>query len=394
MKKLILKPGREKTLLRRHPWVFSGALENPKEAPDLGETVLLVSSKGEPLALAAYSPHSQIRARIWSFDPSETINLDFFRRRLKTAVEMRKQLPSKNDSARRLVNGESDGLPALIVDQYGSFLSCQFLSAGTERWKKEIVQALQELLQPEGIYERSDVDVREKEGLPNQTGLLYGTEPPALIPVEQNGIRFWIDIRKGHKTGGYLDQRENRAFVEQFASGMNVLNCFSYTGGFAFAALRGGANHVLNIDASEEALQLAEKNRELNGLPQEKISCLRGDVFTLLRKFRDEGKQFDLIILDPPKFISSTQQVIRGGRGYKDINLQAIKLLKPGGLLFTFSCSGHLSRELFEKIVADAAVDAKRDLRFLHYLNQAPDHPVASFFPEGHYLKGLVCWAR
>jgi 23S rRNA (cytosine1962-C5)-methyltransferase len=290
-----------------------------------------------------------------------------------------------------LVASESDGLPGLIVDRYADWLVCQFLSAGSEHWKNTIVELLQELFPGLSIYERSDVSVREKEGLPLRCGVLAGSEPPDQVEITENGMRLLVDIKAGHKTGYYLDQRDSRLAVRDWAEGRDVLNCFSYTGGFGVSALLGGAKHVLQMDSSEPALDIAKKNADLNGLDPEKSEYICGDVFKELRRFRDSRRDFDLIILDPPKFVESRGQLEKGARGYKDINLLAFKLLRPGGLLFTFSCSGHMEMPLFQKIVADAALDAGRSAQILSVLHQAPDHPVALNFPEGAYLKGLLC---
>lgn len=392
MHKVVLKTGREKSVLHRHPWLFSGALQDVKKGIASGEAVNIVSSGGEILAKGAFSPDSQIRVRIWTFDPAEEINAAFFKRRISNAVALRKTFVPEKDTACRLINAESDGLPGIIVDRYADFLVCQFLSAGADHFKQEIVQQLQETISPAGIYERSDVEIREKEGLKPHAGLLSGDEPPELIEVIQGGIRFLVDVRKGHKTGMYLDQRDNRNDVRELAKDKEVLNCFAYTGGFALAALQGGAVKVTNIESSADAINLIIKQAELNELVDNKIENVQGDVFAILRQYRESVRKFDMVILDPPKFVSSADQLKRGARGYKDINLIAMQLLRENGLLVTFSCSGHLSPELFQKIVADAAVDAGRDARIITSLGQPADHPVALNFPEGRYLKGLVCY--
>ena len=392
MHKVVLKTGREKSVLHRHPWLFSGALQDVKKGIASGETVNIVSSSGEVLAKGAYSPDSQIRVRIWTFDPAEEIDSGFFNRSICKAVELRKTFIPAEDNACRLINAESDGLPGVIVDRYAGFLVCQFLSAGAEHFKHELVQQLQEMISPAGIYERSDVEIREKEGLKPHAGLLTGDEPPELIQVTQGGIKFLVDVRKGHKTGMYLDQRDNRNVVRQLARDKEVLNCFAYTGALAFAALQGGAAKVTNIESSADAISMIMKQAELNEIDSDKFENVQGDVFAVLRQYRETGRKFDMVILDPPKFVSSAEQLKRGCRGYKDINLLAMKLLRENGLLITFSCSGHLSPELFQKIVADAAVDAGRDARIIAVLGQPADHPVALNFPEGRYLKGLVCY--
>ncbi len=392
MHKVVLKPGREKSVLHRHPWLFSGALQDVKKGIESGATVNIVSSGGEVLAKGAYSPDSQIRIRIWTFDPAEEINTTFFKRRISKAIALRKNFVPEADTACRLINAESDGLPGVIVDRYADFLVCQFLSSGAEYHKQEIVKQLQEIISPAGIYERSDVEIRDKEGLRPHAGSLNGKEPPELIEVTQGGIKFLVDVRKGHKTGMYLDQRENRNVVRDLAKDKEVLNCFAYTGGFALAALQGGAVKVTNIESSADAINLIVKHAELNRLADKKFENVQGDVFAVLRQYREAGRKFDMVILDPPKFVSSADQLKRGCRGYKDINLIAMQLLRENGLLVTFSCSGHLSPELFQKIVADAAVDAKRVARMTATLGQPADHPVALNFPEGRYLKGLVCY--
>ncbi|MDD3118378.1 MAG: class I SAM-dependent methyltransferase [Victivallales bacterium] len=387
-----LKPGKEKSLLHRHPWVYSGALAAP--LPDLpgGATVKLVSAAGRFLGYGAWSPASQIRLRIWSFATDEIPEGDFFARRLDAAVARREHLGlAESGNACRLVYGECDGMPGLIVDRYADFLVCQFLSAGAERHRDDIVAALAERLHPTGIYERSDTAARAKEGLPERCGLLYGAEPPERIAIREEQLTFDVDVRKGHKTGFYLDQRDSRHTVAAACNGKEVLNCFSYTGAFSAWALAGNARHVTDIDASAYALETAMANYRRNGFAPERCEQLCGDVFQLLRKFRDAARSFDVIILDPPKFAENRGQLPRAARAYKDINLLACKLLRPGGRLFTFSCSGAMTAELFQKVVADAALDAGRNAAVVRRLGQAADHATALNFPEGFYLKGLEC---
>lgn len=392
MPTLILKAGREKSLLRRHPWVFSGAIAQIEGAPAPGETVEVVAADGAWLGRGAYSPHSQIAVRVWTFDEAEAITPEFFRARLARAMAVRAALLTEaGTTAYRLVNAESDFLPGLIVDRYGDWLVCQLLSAGAERWRDDLVAALSDLVPCAGIYERSDVDVRAKEGLPLRTGGLAGLAPPERVEIAEHGARFWVDVLHGHKTGFYLDQRDNRAPVRAAASGREVLNCFAYTGAFGVSALLGGAAHVTQVESSGAALELAQHHIALNGLEAGRAAHVEGDVFQVLRQYRDSRRQFDLIVLDPPKFAESKHQVERAARGYKDINLLAFKLLRPGGLLFTFSCSGSVPPDLFQKIVADAALDAGRAAQMVRRLTQSADHPVALSFPEGEYLKGLVC---
>ncbi|WP_213181519.1 class I SAM-dependent methyltransferase [Desulfosarcina cetonica] len=393
MARIVLAPKREKSLINRHPWIFSGAVASVAGEPQAGDTVEVHAAGGQWLGRAAWSPHSQIRARVWTFDRKEVVDEAFFMRRLKQAMDLRRSiLPGSDTTACRLVAAESDGLPGLIVDRYDCWLVCQFLTTGSEHWKKTIVETLR-LLVPDcrGIYERSDVDVRKKEGLGLTTGELWGAPPPEQVVIHENGCRFLVDLRSGHKTGFYLDQRDNRAHVATFARGARMLNCFAYTGGFAVAALKAGADHVVNIDTSAPSLALAEANIARNGLDSSRVENVVGDVFTRLRTYVREKRSFDLIVLDPPKFVTGKGDLMRAARGYKDINRLAFELLDHGGALCTFSCSGLMERHLFQKIVADAALDAKRPARVTHWLSQSPDHPMGLNFPEGSYLKGLVC---
>jgi 23S rRNA (cytosine1962-C5)-methyltransferase len=394
MPSLILNPGREKSLLRRHPWVFSGAVSRVAGEPASGETVDLLAADGQFLGQAAYSPTSQIRARLWTFDPSEPVDEDFFRRRLQRAISARSSLLSalcSPLSALRLVYAESDGLPGLIVDRYADTLVLQSLTAGSEYWKDTLADLLVELTGLKDLYERSDADVRTLEGLPPMAGPLRGNVPASPFPILENDLKFNVNPATGHKTGFYLDQRLNRLRVRTLAAGRDVLDCFCYTGGFTVNALAGLAKSVLSVDSSAEALALCRENVQLNDLPLDRHQTMEGDVFQLLRRFRDEGRSFDMIILDPPKFAPTAAQAEKAARGYKDINLLAFKLLRPGGLLITFSCSGGVDAALFQKIVASAALDAGVEAQILEHLTQGPDHPVALNFPEGAYLKGLVC---
>jgi len=389
---VFLKKTSDSFIKRKHPWIFSGAIEKVEGNPSNGETVQIFTSNKTLVGSGSYSPSSQIRIRVWSFDPEEKIDRDFFRRKISLAQSLREKIidGSKTNSY-RIINAESDGLPGLIVDRYSDFLVVQFLSAGAEINKKLIIEILDDIFKPVGIFERSDVEVRTKEGLQPTQGLLIGTAPDDLIEVLENGFKFLVDIKSSHKTGFYLDQRDNRALVTEFAKGKNVLNCFSYTGGFSVYALAAGAEKVTQIESSSSALEIANKNIELNGLNISNNENINDDVFKVLRKFRDERKTFDLIILDPPKFAESASQIQKASRGYKDINLLAIKLLNSGGVLFTFSCSGHISQELFQQIVAGAALDSGREVKIIRQLTQSADHPISLNFPEGLYLKGLVC---
>ncbi len=394
---LFLKKGREKSVYQHHPWIFSGAVEQVRGNPSAGDTVAVRNPHGQFLAWAAYSPESQIRARIWGWDEAMPVGEGFFRAGIERSIARRVTLFGTGESApraRRLVHGESDGLPGLIVDQYDEVLVMQILSAGAERWRETIADILIELTSAKTLYERSDVEVRKLEGLTPRTGLARGDAPPEIVEIEENGLIFGVDVRFGHKTGFYLDQRLNRAKVRELSAGKDVLDCFSYTGGFAVNALAGDAKSVCLVDSSAEALQFAKANIGRNNLPAERAEFVEGDVFKVLRLFRDQGKSFDMIVLDPPKFAPSASYAQRAAKGYKDINLWAFKLLRRGGLLATFSCSGGIGAEFFQKIIAGAAADAAAktgvSVQVVERLTQAGDHPVVLNFPEGEYLKGLV----
>lgn len=511
-----LERGREKSVRRRHPWIYDGAIARIEGEPGSGETVEIRSADGQRLGRGAYSPHSQLRVRVWNFEPDEGVDEAFFRRRLERALAARRNLLNREDlTACRLVHGESDGLPGVVVDRYGGFLVCQFLTAGAERWREAIVAALGEIFPVQGTWERSDTRARDWEGLEQRAGLLAGAEPPKLLEVrlgawtaplsssrpapaldapapapaapqtptsaaadatqaaasrleepgssgptgtgraaldappaasamaraaasavrdrtrvaenalpgprssgepgerlpalpdsarpriappdapraaeEPRPLRVFVDVRNGQKTGLYLDQRENLPALAGHATGAEVLNIFAYTGAFGLAALAAGAARVTHVESSAAALALAAENAELNGFDRGRIESVEGDAFAVLRRFRDSGRSFDLAVLDPPKFAESRGQLPRAARAYKDVNLLALKLLRPGGTLLTFSCSGVLESELFQKIVADAALDARREVQILRRLGQASDHPTLLSFPEGSYLKGLLC---
>jgi 23S rRNA (cytosine1962-C5)-methyltransferase len=389
--KLRLKPGRESSLLRHHPWIFSGAVAATTGDPQSGETIDVLAADGRFLARAAYSPKSQILARAWSFVENEPIDDAFLARRIGDAVAAREALrPPIDSDALRLIYGESDGLPGLIVDRYADFLVIQLLSAGAERFRDSIVAALVELMPASGIFERSDVDVREKEGLLPRKGLVAGAEPAPLVMIREGTRRYHVDLRSGQKTGFYLDQRDSRQLAAGIAGGCSVLDAFSYTGGFSVAALAGGAERVVQVEDSGPHLKLAGRNVELNGFDGSRLEQVQGNVFQILRQMRQEGRRYDLVVLDPPKFVASRAKLERACRGYKDINLLAFQLLCVGGRLLTFSCSGLLETALFEKVVADAALDAGVEAVIERRLHQAADHPIALAFPEASYLKGLL----
>ncbi|RYJ16532.1 23S rRNA (cytosine(1962)-C(5))-methyltransferase RlmI [Rahnella variigena] len=390
--RLILAKGREKSLLRRHPWVFSGAVHRVEGKASSGETIDIVDSQGKWLARGAYSPSSQIRARVWTFKQDEDIDIEFFIRRLQQAQNWRDYIAKRDGlDGYRLIAGESDCLPGITIDRFQNFLVLQLLSAGAEYQRAPLIAALQHCYPECAIWDRSDVAVRKKEGLELTQGHVVGDEPPALLPIQEHGMSLLVDIKEGHKTGFYLDQRDSRLAARNYAAGRNVLNCFSYTGAFAVSALMGGCTKVTNVDTSQAALDVARQNVELNKLDLSKAEFVREDVFQLLRKYRTEGQQFDMIVMDPPKFVENKNQLASACRGYKDINMLALQLLRPGGILLSFSCSGLLPTDLFQKILADAALDAGREIQFVEQFRQAADHPVTGAYPEGLYLKGFAC---
>jgi 23S rRNA (cytosine1962-C5)-methyltransferase len=388
---LVLERGRERSIARRHPWIFSGAVKALRGTALLGDTVRVVSADGAFLAWAAYNPSSSITARVLSFEPDTRIDAAFFAGKIAAALGLRRALLPPACTAYRVVHAESDGLPGLVVDRYGDDLVLQATSAGAARHRETLARALLDATGLASVYERSDSEVMQLEGLSPSQGLLLGREPECELSIEEHGLRYALDLRAGHKTGFYLDQRDNRALVRELSKARDVLDCFCYSGGFALNAALGAARSVCAIDSSEGALALARRNAGLNGLSEAALRFERGDVFEWLRKARDQRQSFDLIVLDPPKLAKSAQHVERAARAYKDINLLAFKLLRAGGLLLTFSCSGSVSVDLFQKIVASAAVDARVEAAFVRRLGAGPDHPVALAFPEGDYLKGLLC---
>jgi 23S rRNA (cytosine1962-C5)-methyltransferase len=397
MKTIKLRDGKERSLHKRHPWVFESSIASGKADP--GETVRVVGHDGAFLAWAAFSPSLQIRLRAWSFDEAERIDAAFFERRIAQAVAIRARLPIESDGL-RLVHGEADGLPGLVVDAYGDTLVAQFLSAGVERWKPVIADVLLTATGRARLYERSDASVRALEGLPEVSGWLRrpeGASGATELTIREHGWRLTLDVAEGHKTGFYLDQRDNRKLfadtVRHFGL-QRVLNCYCYTGGFSVAALAGGAGQVTGVDSSAPALARAESHVLLNGFDAARHTALDADVNQTLRQALERGETYDAIVLDPPKFAPTVAHAERAARAYKDINRLAFKLLEPGGVLFTFSCSGGVPADLFHKIVAGAGLDAGIDGLVYARLAAAPDHPMTVTFPEGDYLKGLVIIKR
>ena len=397
MKTITLRDGKDRSLLRRHPWVFQGSVAKGKA--DSGETVRIESHDGRFLAWGAYSPNSQMRVRAWTFDEAERIDAAFFARRIQAALALRGQLGIDSDGV-RLIHGEADGLPGLVVDRYGDLLSAQFMSAGAERFKQVIADALVAATGCQALYERSDGNARQLEGLEHVTGWLRTPAtgaPPTEVSIREHGWRLTLDVAEGHKTGYYLDQRDNRKLFADLVRQMGLktaLNCYSYTGGFSVAALAGGAEHVTSVDSSGPALARASAHIALNGFEADRHTALDADVNGTLRQFIAEDRRFDAIVLDPPKFAPSAAHADRASRAYKDINRLALKLLTPGGLLMTYSCSGGISAELFQKIVAGAGMDAQVDGYLIKRLEASPDHPTTIYYPEGEYLKGLAIVRR
>ncbi len=387
-----LKPGREKPVLHAHPWVFSGAIADAEA--DSGAIVDVVDAEGRFLARGYFNAASQIRVRLLTWDEDESITPAFWRRRIEGSIARRDDvvIPPRTN-AMRLVNAESDGLPGLIVDRYDRWVVVQALTLGIDEHLQLIVDLLVEHLAPDGVYERSDEDVRKLEGLKRRSGVLWGGMPPVPLEIEEHGLRYFVDVRDGQKTGFYIDQRDTRALIHRLARSRRVLNCFSYTGSFTVAAAAGGAGATVNVERNAGAVDLAVENLKLNDLDgrADEDAFVVDHVADALRRFRQEGREFDLIILDPPKFAYTKKQVQSAARGYKDINRIAFHLLAPDGLLATFSCSGLVSADLFQKIVFGAAIDARVNAQILGYLHQAPDHPISLTFPEGAYLKGLLC---
>ncbi|MDX1413599.1 MAG: class I SAM-dependent methyltransferase [Candidatus Promineifilaceae bacterium] len=392
--KIVLRTGRAKPIKNRHPWIFSGAVERTEGNPGPGDLVSIHDHGNNYLAIGYYNPASQILARVLTWDSVRAIDESFWRERIKTAVKGRALLSSNNATdSFRLIFAESDGLPGLIVDRYGEYLVLQCLTLGIDQRKEMLVQMLVDLLKPVGIFERSDGKVRKKEGLSKIAGLLHGKSPPVNLIIKENGRQFLVDVHHGHKTGFYLDQRYNRALLMQpkLVARKSLLNVFSYTGGFSVYAASAEAGKITNVDSSIPVLELAERNIALNGFNRSEDEYLAGDAFEVLRHLLDNSQDYDIVIMDPPKFVHSRKNLTRASRGYKDLNLLGMRLLCRGGLMLTFSCSGLVSEELFQRIIFAAALDSGRDVQIIQRLGQSSDHPVAVTFPEAAYLKGFIC---
>ena len=391
MNEVILKKGKEKAVLQRHPWVFSGAIETVKGKPENGEIVRTIDSKGNFLAYGFYNNQSRVAVRLLEWDDAVFIDEFWWRKRIATAVNHRKSVLNDQTNACRLIFSEADFLPGLIVDKYADHLSVQILTSGMEKVKEIWIDELQKLLQPKSIFDRSDATSRSHEGLEASFGLLYGSNPPEFVEVTENGIKYEVSIAEGQKSGFYCDQRENRKLVAAHASGKKVLDCFSYTGGFSLNCLQNNAGSVTSVDSSALAIETLQKNIRLNNFSAKRSIAIQSDVNKQLRKFREEQEKFDLIILDPPKYAPSRSALNRASRAYKDLNRLAMLLLNEGGLLATFSCSGAMDMPTFKQVLAWAALDAGKEVQFISQLGQPEDHPVRSSFPEGEYLKGLIC---
>ena len=393
MKFIRVKYGKEKSILHHHPWVFKSAFEETslfELDKDIipGEIVEIQDYKGSFLAFAYYNPDSNIRARILEWNKEICIDRNWWKKKIEIAIKNRSFI--NNTNALRLIYAEADGLPGLIVDRYGDYLVLQALTAGIDLIKMEIAEILDELISPVAIYEKSDADVRSLEGLHSVKGIISGRDFPEEIIVNENGIKYYVNVKEGQKTGFYTDQRKNRLIAGKYCEEMDVLDCFCYTGGFTLNALNNNAKSVVSIDSSSIALNFLKRNIELNRLPFEKCELIEGDAFVALRKFRDIGRKFDIVILDPPKLAPTHLHKDKALRAYKDINLLALKLIKPGGFLISFSCSGGISIEDFKLMISWAGIDAHREVQVLHTLHQSPDHPILLSYPESEYLKGII----
>jgi len=391
MVEIKLKKGKEKAVYQHHPWVFSGALDKVKGKPQNGDVVRVVDANGEFLAYGYYNGQSRVAIRLIEWNEEITIDADWYEQRIKTAIGGRSHLlKGKNTTASRLIFSEADFLPGLIVDRYGDFLSVQILSSGIEKAKNIVINALVKLLQPKGIFDRSDATARSHEGITAENGLLWGENPSEFIEVKENGIKYHINIAEGQKSGFYCDQRDNRKILASYTKNRTVLDCFSYSGGFSLNALAQGAAEVTSVDSSALAIETLKQNIILNGFDAGKHTAIQSDVNKQLRQFNDEGKKFDVVVLDPPKYAPSRSALDRAARAYKDLNRRGLMLLESGGLLATFSCSGAVDIETFKQIIAWAALDAGKEVQIIYQFCQPEDHPVRLSFPEGEYLKGLL----
>ncbi len=391
MVEVILKKGKEKAVLQRHPWVFSGAIEKVKGKPDNGDIIRLTDAQGRFLAYGFYNHESRVAVRLLEWDEAVSVNEDWFRAKVAAAVTSRSSILNEQTNTCRLIFSEADYLPGLIADKYGDYLSLQILTTGIERNKQVIINELQRLLNPKGIFDKSDAGSRAHEGLNTVNEVLAGSPPPELVEVKENGLTYGINIAEGQKSGFYCDQRGNRRILAAHAQGKTVLDCFCYTGGFTLNALQAGAAQATSIDSSALAMETLKKNIALNGLDAARHESIQSDVNKQLRRFKEEGRTFDIVVLDPPKYAPSRSALDRASRAYKDLNRIAMQLLNSGGLLATFSCSGAMDMETFKQVLAWAALDAGKQVQFIHQFCQPEDHPVRSSFPEGEYLKGLLC---
>lgn len=391
MVEVILKKGKEKAVLQRHPWVFSGAIEKVKGKPDNGDIIRLADAQGRFLAYGFYNHESRVAVRLLEWDEAVSVNEDWFRAKVAAAVTSRSSILNEQTNTCRLIFSEADYLPGLIADKYGDYLSLQILTTGIERNKQVIINELQRLLNPKGIFDKSDAGSRAHEGLNTVNEVLAGSPPPELVEVKENGLTYGINIAEGQKSGFYCDQRGNRRILAAHAQGKTVLDCFCYTGGFTLNALQAGAARATSVDSSALAMETLKKNIALNGLDAARHESIQSDVNKQLRRFKEEGRTFDIVVLDPPKYAPSRSALDRASRAYKDLNRIAMQLLNSGGLLATFSCSGAMDMETFKQVLAWAALDAGKQVQFIHQFCQPEDHPVRSSFPEGEYLKGLLC---
>lgn len=390
MVEIKLKKGKEKAVYQRHPWVFSGALDKIKGKPENGDVVRLVDVAGDFLAYGYYNDQSRVAVRLLEWEENVAIDSAWYEQKIKTAISGRAHLLNEETTACRLIFSEADFLPGLIVDQYGDFLSAQILSSGIEKAKDIIIPILVKLLSPKGIFDRSDATARTHEGITAENGLLWGETPPEFIAVKENGIVYHINIAEGQKSGFYCDQRDNRSILAAYTKGKNVLDCFSYSGGFSLNAFQQGAATVTSVDSSGLAIETLKQNIEINNFDAAKHTAIQSDVNKQLRQFNDDGVKFDVVVLDPPKYAPSRSAVDRAARAYKDLNRRGLLLLKTGGLLATFSCSGAIDIDTFKQIIAWAALDAGKEVQIIKQFCQPEDHPVRLSFPEGEYLKGLL----